>query len=130
MLARRAASPSGGASSSSSSSKRKRTGDGAGSDSEGGGSSSAPAGDGSKRRKGASSGKSPSPGPSSSGALLSAADLIAYLRARPAHTSTTKDLLRHFGRALKDKRNKEAMGGLLKAVADFKEGSLVLKAGL
>ncbi|KPV76889.1 uncharacterized protein RHOBADRAFT_51874 [Rhodotorula graminis WP1] len=124
MLARRAASPS---------SKRKRDA-GAGSDSEGGASSSTA--DGSKRRKGGSGsgkGKSPSPGPSSGlapGALLSEADLIAFLKARPGQTSPTKDLLRHFGRALKDKRNKEAMGGLLKAVADFKEGSLVLKAGL
>ncbi|BGP37362.1 transcription factor IIF subunit tfg1 [Rhodotorula kratochvilovae] len=107
-LARRAASPGAGAS------KRKR-----GDDAE----------DGSKRRKGAG-GKSPSPAPGAGGALLTPADLIGYLRARPAQTSTTKDLLKHFGRALKDKRNKEAMGGLLKAVADFKDGSLVLKAGL
>jgi len=124
MLARRAASPS---------SKRKRDA-GAGSDSEGGASSSTA--DGSKRRKGGSGsgkGKSPSPGPAGGlapGALLSEADLVAFLKARPGQTSSTKDLLRHFGRALKDKRNKEAMGGLLKAVADFKEGSLVLKAGL
>ncbi|GAA6047711.1 hypothetical protein JCM3770_001738 [Rhodotorula araucariae] len=116
VLARRAASPA-------SAAKRKR-GDGAASDGE----------DGSKRRKGgsgaaaAAGAKSPSPAPPA--ALLTAADLIAYLRARPAQTSTTKDLLKHFGRALKDKRNKEAMGGLLKAVADFKDGSLVLKAGL
>ncbi|GAA5910996.1 hypothetical protein JCM8208_003952 [Rhodotorula glutinis] len=124
MLARRAASPS---------SKRKRDA-GAGSDSEGGASSSTA--DGSKRRKGGSGsgkGKSPSPGSAGGlahGALLTEADLIAFLKARPGQTSPTKDLLRHFGRALKDKRNKEAMGGLLKAVADFKEGSLVLKAGL
>ncbi|GJN88021.1 hypothetical protein Rhopal_000977-T1 [Rhodotorula paludigena] len=115
-IAKRATSPSG------ASTKRKRAAGegGAGSDSETGG-------DGSKRRK-AGKGKSPSPGPVG---VLTQDDLIAYLKTRPGFASTTKEVLTHFRRAIKgDARNKQGIGALLQAVANLKEGNLVLKPGL
>lgn len=118
-LAKRATSP---APSTSSSSKRKRdrasTTDGAASDSDA---------DGSKRRK--AGGKSPSPAPS--GGLLAQGDIVAYLKTRPNQTSTTKEVLTHFRKAIKgDPRNKANIGGLLRAAANLVDGNLLLKAGL
>ncbi|CEQ39045.1 SPOSA6832_00531 [Sporobolomyces salmonicolor] len=126
LVAKRATSPSGRSSRAPSpgpsSGKRKRTADGAGSDSDL---------DGTKRRKNLSlTAKSPSPGADASG-LLTQADLVAYLKTRPNQTSTTKEVLTHFRKALKSEPgNKAAIGGLLKAVANFVEGTLVLKPGL
>ncbi|BGP29429.1 transcription factor IIF subunit tfg1 [Rhodotorula toruloides] len=121
LVAKRATSPAPG-SSSSGSGKRKRSAhsaDGAASDSDAGG-------DPSKRRK--AHGKSPSPAPT---ALITQADLIAYLKTKPNQTSTTKEVLTHFRKAIKgDSRNKASIGGLLQAVANLVGGNLVLKQGL
>ncbi|KAG0665390.1 hypothetical protein C6P46_006837 [Rhodotorula mucilaginosa] len=120
-LAKRATSPAP-SSSSHSNGKRKRdrasTTDGAASDSDA---------DGSKRRK--AGGKSPSPAPG--GGVLTQADIVAYLRTRPNQTSTTKEVLTHFRKAIKgDARNKASIGGLLRAAANLVDGNLVLKPGL
>ncbi|GAA5963755.1 hypothetical protein JCM3765_006840 [Sporobolomyces pararoseus] len=127
-LAKRATSPSGRSSTSrnsspgpSSLSKRKRTDGGSGVDSDGG--------DGSKRRKNGKA-KSPSPGAEQIG-LITKEDLIGFLKTRPNQTSTTKDVLVHFRKALKNEpKNKAAISGLVKAVADLVNGNLVLKSGL
>ncbi|GAA5990655.1 hypothetical protein JCM10908_003173 [Rhodotorula pacifica] len=120
-LAKRATSPAPSASSGSSKRKRDRasTTDGAASDSDA---------DGSKRRK--AGGKSPSPAPGGA-VLLTQADIVVYLKTRPNQTSTTKEVLTHFRKAIKgDARNKANIGGLLRAVANLVDGNLVLKAGL
>lgn len=122
-LAKRATSPAP-SSSSHSNGKRKRdrasTTDGAASDSDA---------DGSKRRK--AGGKSPSPAPVPAGGVLTQADIVAYLKTRPNQTSTTKEVLTHFRKAIKgDARNKASIGGLLRAAANLVDGNLVLKPGL
>lgn len=44
---------------------------------------------------------------------------------------TTQEVLKHFKKALKsDERNKQAIGGLLQAVASLSGSQLVLKPGL
>ncbi|GAA5867692.1 hypothetical protein JCM3774_003378 [Rhodotorula dairenensis] len=130
-LAKRATSPAPSASLSGAAAagKRKRdrasTTDGAASDSDA---------DGSKRRKagGGGGGKSPSPAPGPpAGAVLTQADIVAYLKTRPNQTSTTKEVLTHFRKAIKgDARNKASIGGLLRAAANLVDGNLVLKPGL
>ncbi|GAA6010935.1 hypothetical protein JCM11491_004608 [Sporobolomyces phaffii] len=129
LLAKRATSPSGrsaatsrtsspGPSSLSSSSKRKR---GEGGGAAGGVESADGSGDGSKRRKSGTDG----------GGLIAKEDLVAFLKSRPNHSSTTKDVLVHFRRQLKlEPKNKSAISKLVKAVADLVNGNLVLKAGL
>ncbi|GAA5871135.1 hypothetical protein JCM16303_001702 [Sporobolomyces ruberrimus] len=127
LLAKRATSPSGrstsrnsspGPSSLSSSSKRKRNDGTVDSD------------DGSKRRKNGGKAKSPSPGAEQTG-LISKEDLVAFLKTRPNQSSTTKEVLVHFRKALKhEPKNKAAISGLIRAVADLVNGNLVLKAGL
>ncbi|GAA5901873.1 uncharacterized protein JCM6883_000423 [Sporobolomyces salmoneus] len=130
-IAKRATSPSGrssasrnsspGPSSLSSSSKRKRADGTSGVDSDG---------DGSKRRKNGKA-KSPSPGGSEQIGLLTKEDLVAFFKTRPNQTGTTKDILVHFKKALKhEPKNKAALSGLIRAVADLVNGNLVLKAGL
>jgi transcription initiation factor TFIIF subunit alpha len=62
---------------------------------------------------------------------LTQADIVAYLRTRPNQTSTTKEVLTHFRKAIKgDARNKASIGGLLRAAANLVDGNLVLKPGL
>ncbi|GAA5925070.1 transcription factor IIF subunit TFG1 [Sporobolomyces koalae] len=123
LLAKRATSPSGRSTSRNSSpgpSKRKRIDGSPGVDSDG---------DGSKRRKNGKA-KSPSPGADQVG-LLSKEDLIGFLKTRPNQSSSTKEVLVHFRKALKQEpKNKAAISSLIKAVADLVNGNLVLKAGL
>lgn len=82
----------------------------------------AEADDGTKRRKAGS--QSPPP----AGPLLTDVDVIAFLKTGSGFT--TKDLLLHFRKALKDARNKAAIGKLIHAVASLNEGILVLKPEL
>lgn len=100
------------------SSKRKRTGGEGGAEDE------------AKRRKNGG-GKAKSPSPGGVEGLITKEDLVSFLKSRPNQSGTTKDVLVHFRKALKnDARNKTAISGLIKSVADLVGGNLVLKAGL
>ncbi|KAK4056226.1 transcription factor IIF subunit tfg1 [Microbotryomycetes sp. JL221] len=81
--------------------------------------------DAAKRRKNGAS-----PPPVGGEGLLTDNDLIALFKTVPKLTLSTKDVLTHFRKQLKDERNKNAIRGLLQSVATLTNGQLVLKPGL
>ena len=82
-----------------------------------------------KRRK--NGGASPPPAGADTAGLITERDLISLFKSREGHAMTTQEVLKHFKKALKsDERNKQAIGGLLQAVASLSGSQLVLKAGL
>lgn len=63
--------------------------------------------------------------------LITETSLIAFFKTNPGFSTNTRDVLAHFRKAIKaDTRNKDAIGGLLKSVANLVGKDLVLKPGL